>query len=242
MFTRGKALVRTEPAHGRLRSEHGIDLDRRAIRRERTTEVPREGPTPRRRMRGTRTVEGPVSRRPGNGDCRKGTAGADPQWPVHVCRTRLSETVIARAIAENGARRARSGAARSQNAGPVDHLPAAQPSRFVLEVLDRRLHLVGVPRWPVVVGGQPRYSDLAAGGDQPEDRTLRTVVVAQGQEPHRLADRWQLVFHSVSFLSTVAGVPTATEIRHLFANYRKSIPPCRPAKSPRHLHVPRTQL
>ena len=72
-----------------------------------------------------------MSRRPGNGDCRKGTAGADPQWPVHVCRTRLSETVIARAIAENGARRARSGAARSQNAGPVDHLPAAQPSRFV---------------------------------------------------------------------------------------------------------------
>ena len=97
-----------------------------------------------------------------------------------------------------------------------------------------KTNLVGVPRWPVVVGGQPRYSDLAAGGDQPEDRTLRTVVVAQGQEPHRLADRWQLVFHSVSFLSTVAGVPTATEIRHLFANYRKSIPPCRPAKSPRH--------
>ena len=103
-------LVRTEPAHGRLRFEHvpellrdarldhllGRDLDRRAIRRERTTEVPREGPTPRRRMRGTRTVEGPVSRRPGNGDCRKGTAGADPQWPVHVCRTRLSGTVIIR--------------------------------------------------------------------------------------------------------------------------------------------------
>ena len=57
-----------------------------------------------------------MSRRPGNGDCRKGTAGADPQWPVHVCRTRLSGTVIARAIAENGARRTRSGAARSQNA------------------------------------------------------------------------------------------------------------------------------
>ena len=38
------------------------DLDRRAIRRERTTEVPREGPTPRRRMRGTRTVEGPDHR------------------------------------------------------------------------------------------------------------------------------------------------------------------------------------
>ena len=47
--------------------------------------------------------------------------------------------------------------------------------RRFLEVLDRRLHLVGVPRWPVGVAGQPRYSDLAAGGDQPDDRTLRTV-------------------------------------------------------------------
>ena len=53
--------------------------------------------------------------------------------------------------------------------------------RRFLEVLDRRLHLVGVPRWPVGVAGQPRYSDLAAGGDQPDDRTLRTVVVAQVQ-------------------------------------------------------------
>ena len=57
--------------------------------------------------------------------------------------------------------------------------------RRFLEVLDRRLHLVGVSRWPVGVAGQPRYSDLAAGGDQPDDRTLRTVVVAQVQEPHR---------------------------------------------------------
>ena len=32
--------------------------------------------------------------------------------------------------------------------------------------------------------------------------------------------------------------PARTAIRHLFANYRKSIPPCRPAKSPRH----RTQV
>ena len=111
-------LVRTEPAHGRLRFEHGIDLDRRAIRRERTTEVPREGPTPRRRMRGTRTVEGPVSRRPGNGDCRKGTAGADPQWPVHVCRTRLSETVNAGPVDCEGHRRKRR-AARQKRRGPI---------------------------------------------------------------------------------------------------------------------------
>ena len=83
--------------------------------------------------------------------------------------------------------------------------------RRFLEVLDRRLHLVGVPRWPVGVAGQPRYSDLAAGGDQPEDRTLRTVVVAQGQEPHRLADRWQLVFHPsrLASLSTAADVSSS---------------------------------
>ena len=109
---------------------------------------------------GDRQARGGAAFRPADRGSTAGASCADPQWPVHVCRTRLSGTVIARAIAENGARRARSGAARSQNAGPVDHLPggSAVAVRRFLEALDRRLHLVGVPCWPVVVGGQPRYS------------------------------------------------------------------------------------
>ena len=78
-----------------------------------------------------RQARGGAAFRPADRGSTAGASCVDPQWLVHVCRTWLSGTVIAGAIAENGARRARSGAARSQNAGPVDHLPAAQPSRFV---------------------------------------------------------------------------------------------------------------
>ena len=43
------------------------------------------------------------------------------------------------------------------------------------------------------------------------NRTLRTVVVAQVQEPHRDADRWQLVFHPsrLASLSTAADVSSS---------------------------------
>ena len=105
-----------------------------------------------------------MSRRPGNGDCRTGTAGADPQWPVHVCRTRLSGTVIARAIAENGARRARSGAARSQNA------PAAG-------VASRGMRRLSLPR----SGGERDTKGLAVSLGKNIKR-LRTMVGLRTQK------------------------------------------------------------
>ena len=117
-----------------------------------------------------------MSRRPGNGDCRKGTAGADPQWPVHVCRTRLSETVIARAIAENGARRARSGAARSQNAGPVDHLPAAQPSRFVASSRYLTAAAATGEAPPRPLGGRHRARRLGGGAEPNHHQPARDDV------------------------------------------------------------------
>ena len=68
-------------------------------------------------------------------------------------------------------------------------LSDAQP----LQVLDRRPHLAGVPRRPVVALRQPRSPGAPSHGDQLDREMLRAVVVAQGQEPLRQGNRWKLV-------------------------------------------------
>ena len=56
-------------------------------------------------------------------------------------------------------------------------LSDAQP----LQVLDRRPHLAGVPRRPVVALRQPRNPGAPSHGDQLDREMLRAVVLAQGQ-------------------------------------------------------------
>ena len=172
-----------------------------------------------------------MSRRPGNGDCRKGTAGADPQWPVHVCRTRLSETVIARAIAENGARRARSGAARSQNAGPVDHLPAAQPSRFVAS----SRYLTAACISSASHAGQSSWADnpdtptLRPAATSPRTARLFTIgiTVACGDdcEHNRAAARASYQTASVTMRITVEAAPIgALKHPHIKSGCAETLP------------------
>ena len=80
---------------------------------------------------------------------------------------------------------------------------AAQPTRerrgserrgaaagaLVLHVLDRCPQLLRVPGRPVVVLGQPPCPGAPAGGDHPDHRALRAVVLAKGQEPPCQGDR-----------------------------------------------------
>lgn len=71
----------------------------------------------------------------------------------------------------------------------IGRLSDAQP----LEVLDRRPHLAGVPRRPVVALRQPLNPGAPSHGDQLDREMLRAVVLAQGQEPLRQGNRWKLV-------------------------------------------------
>ena len=80
---------------------------------------------------------------------------------------------------------------------------AAQPTRgrresgrrgaaagaLVLHVLDRCPQLLRVPGRPVVALGQPPCPGAPAGGDHPDHRALRAVVLAKGQEPPCQGDR-----------------------------------------------------
>ena len=65
--------------------------------------------------------------------------------------------------------------------------------RLRREVVDRRLHLAGVPCVPVVAGGQPLDAGAPAHGDHLDGQTLRTVLFAQRQKAPRQGGRQRLV-------------------------------------------------
>ena len=62
-----------------------------------------------------------------------------------------------------------------------------------LKVVDHRTHLGRVPRRPVAAVGQPRHSGTPAPCNRGHRRLVRTVLLAQGEKPHRRFDRRQRV-------------------------------------------------
>ena len=77
----------------------------------------------------------------------------------------------------------RNGRFRPQTIGNIDRFRLTvhplSDAALVLQVLGRGLHLVSVPRLPVVGFGQPRHPGVPAGGDQLDRAMLRAVLVAQ---------------------------------------------------------------
>ena len=52
-----------------------------------------------------------------------------------------------------------------------------------LQILDRRAHFLRVPLRPVIAVRQPRHTGASTDGDHLDSEALRTLVLAQGQEP-----------------------------------------------------------
>ena len=93
--------------------------------------------------------------------------------------------------------------------GEVSELADAHP----LQILNGCPHLLSVPRRPVVAGRYPRYSGAAAHGDETDCETLRSVVLALGQEPLRQGDRRKLVHKRTLPSDSRTAAPCSTSPR-----------------------------
>ena len=111
---------------------------------------------------------------------------------------------------------------RWRPAGEISELADAH----LLQILDGCPHLLRVPRRPVVAGRQPRHSGAAAHGDETDCETLRSVVLALGQEPLRQGDRRKLVHKRTVPSDSRTAARCSTSPRWPARAYRCS---CRPA-------------